>query len=168
MSQYDGFAFEDPNGSENELTGKALRDARDAAAKEAKDLKAELAKLQNQLTERNLKDVLQGKSLDPRLARFMKSDGIDGSDEAAVDKWLTDNGDLVGYKPASAEEQGEPDARAVEFQRMTNAQVNAMPVGKFSDVMAGIEKATAGNPTQGLTNVDAVNAELRRLSATAS
>lgn len=167
MSQYDGFAFED-NGSENELTGKALRDARDAAAKEAKDLKAELAKLQNQLTERNLKDVLQGKSLDPRLARFMKSDGVDGSDEALVDKWLTDNGDLVGYKPAAPEEQGEPDARAVEFQRMTNAQVNALPVGKFSDVMAGIEKATAGNNVSGQINVDAVNAELRRLQGTVS
>lgn len=164
MGQYDGFEFED--GTPGELTGKALRDARDAAAKEAKDLKAELAKLQSQLVERNLKDVLQGKSLDPRLARFMKSDGIDGSDDAAVDKWLTDNGDLVGYKPAGApDETQEPDALASEFARMNNVQANALPPNKFSEVMAGIEKATAGTNNQGLVNVDGVNAELRRLAA---
>lgn len=165
MSQYDGFGFEDEN--QGELTGKALREARDAAAKEAKDLKAELATLKGQLVERNLKDVLQGKSLDSRLARFMKADGIDGSDTAALDKWLTDNGDLIGYKAGekSPEELGEPDARAAEFAKMQNVGANALPQGKFTESLAAIEKATAGTNNQGIINIDAVNAELRRLQA---
>lgn len=164
MSQYDGFGFEDEN--QGELTGKALREARDAAAKEAKDLKAELATLKGQLVERNLKDVLQGKSLDSRLARFMKADGVDGSDDAAVDKWLTDNGDLIGYKAdGTPEGSGQADPVATEFAKMQNVGANALPPGKYTEALAGIEKATAGTNNQGAINIDAVNAELRRLQA---
>lgn len=141
MGQYDGFGFEDENQNEQE-SGKALRDARDAAAKEAKDLKAELAKLQGQLTERNLKDVLQGKSLNPGLAKWIAQDGVDGSDTAKVDEWLTANAELIGYKPAgSSEEPGEEDPRAAEFRRLQGVQDNALPAGKFTEAASQIDTA---------------------------
>lgn len=152
MGQYDnGFGFED-NGSE-ELSGKALRDARDAAAKEAKDLKAELVKVQKQLTERNLKDVLQEKSLNPGLAKWLAQDGIDGSDTVKVDEWLTANAELIGYKPAAPEEQSAPDARAVEFARMQNTTANALPAGKLTEAFSAVDKAEG---------IDAMNAALRQ------
>jgi hypothetical protein len=139
MGQYDGFEFEDENGEQ--LTGKALRDARDAAAKEARDLKQELKTLKDQLTERNLKDVLQEKALDPRLARFLKADGIDGSDAAKVDTWLSENGDLVGYQPKAPDVPGEADPRAEAFARMQNVQANALPAGQLTEAFAAVEKA---------------------------
>lgn len=152
MSQYDdGFDFEDDN---RQQSGKALREARDAAAKEAKELKEKLEALQSQLTERNLKDVLQAKSLNPGLARFMKADGIDGGDETAVDKWLTDNGELIGYKPDVPDSQPEQDARATEFARMQNVQANALPAGKLTEAMSRLAAADG-------ENLDEVNAALR-------
>lgn len=140
MGQYDGFGFEDDNQNEQE-SGKALREARDAAAKEAKDLKTELGKLQSQLTERNLKDVLQGKSLNPGLAKWIAQDGIDGSDPAKVEEWLTTNAELIGYKAGTPDGPGEEDPRAAEFRRMQGAQDNALPAGKFTEAASQIEKA---------------------------
>lgn len=137
MDQYGNFEFEDEQGQE---TGKGLRDARDAAAKEAKEAKAELAKLQKQLTERNLKDVLQSKSLNPGLAKWIAQDGVDGSDPAKVDEWLSSNAELIGYKPNinSTEEQGEPDARAAAFERMQGVQQNALPTDKFTEAVSAL------------------------------
>lgn len=148
---YDGFEFEDPNG--DEPTGKALREARDAAAKEAKELKDQLNKLQKQLTERNLNDVLQKKSLNPGLAKWIAADGIDGSDAAKVDEWLTANAELIGYKPAASEEQFVPDAQAVEFGKMQSLQANALPAGKLTEAYSALEKAEG---------IDAANAVLRQ------
>lgn len=139
MGQYDGFEFEDENGEQ--LSGKALREARDKAANEAKDLKKQLDAALSQLTERNLKDVLQEKALDPRLARFLKADGIDGSDAAKVDTWLSENGDLVGYKPKAPEVPSEADPRADAFARMQNVQANALPAGQLSEAFSAVEKA---------------------------
>lgn len=154
MGQYDGFEFEDENGAQGNESGSDLRKARDAAAKKAKDLEAQLATLTKQLTERNLKDVLQARDLNPGLAKWMAVDGIDGSDAAKVDSWLTDNAALIGYQPKAPEESNEPDARAADFARMQQASANALPAGKLSEVEAGINKATT---------VDEVNAELARL-----
>lgn len=139
MGQYDGFEFEDENGEQ--LSGKALREARDKAANEAKDLKKQLDAALSQLTERNLKDVLQEKSLDPRLARFLKADGIDGSDAAKVDTWLSENGDLVGYTPKTPEVPGEADPRAEAFARMQNVQANALPAGQLTEAYSAVDKA---------------------------
>lgn len=160
MGYNDGFDFEDDKNSE---TGKALREARDAAAQRAKDLEKQLTEITDKLTERNLKDVLQAKTLNPGLARFMKADGIDGSDETKVDEWLTTNGELFGIKPNDAPAgAGEPDARQAEYTRMSNVQVNALPADKFSEAKAGIEQATSTNNNQGLINLDDVNEHLRR------
>lgn len=152
MGQYDGFGFEDGTDGDEQLSGKALRDARDAAAKEAKDLKTELGKLQKQLTERNLKDVLQDKSLNPGLAKWIAADGIDGSDATKVDEWLSTNAELIGYTPKVTDAQGAPDARQVEFGRMQNTQANALPAGKFTEAEAAVNKAEG---------IDAMNAALR-------
>jgi len=155
MGQYDGFDFEDgENGAQGNESGSDLRKARDAAAKKAKDLETELATLKKQITERNLKDVLQTKNLNPGLAKWMTVDGIDGSEESKVDEWLIANAALIGYKPEASEESSAPDARAADFAKMQQASANALPAGKLAEVEAGINKAES---------IEAVNAELARL-----
>lgn len=151
MGQYDGFEFEDENGGQGNESGGDLRKARDAAAKRAKELESQLAELTKQLTERNLKDVLQAKNLNPGLAKWISADGVDGSDESKVDEWLNTNGALIGYKPEAPEE---PDGRAEAFEKFANAQSNALPAGKLSEVEAGIAKAET---------FEQMNAELARL-----
>lgn len=141
MGQYDeGFQWEEQTGNEQN-SGKALREARDKAAAEAKDLKTQLDEALAKLTERNLKDVLQGKSLNPGLAKWIAQDGIDGSDPAKVEEWLTTNAELIGYKAGTPDGPGEEDPRAAEFRRMQGAQDNALPAGKFTEAASQIEKA---------------------------
>lgn len=142
MGQYDGFGFEDENTDQGKNeSGDSLRKARDAAAKKAQDLETKVNELTAQLTERTLKDVLQAKSLNPGLAKWMGNDGVDGSDESKVDAWLTENAALIGYKPKSAEESREEDPRASEFKRMQGALDNALPAGKFTEAESMIDKA---------------------------
>lgn len=151
MGQYDGFEFEDGgNGDQGNESGGELRKARDAAAKRAKDLEDQVDKLMKQLTERNLKDVLQDKSLNPGLAKWIAQDGIDGSDAAKVDEWLVANAELIGYKPDAPDAQTAPDARAEEFRRMQNAQANALPAGKLTEAYSTL------NTAEGIDDVNAV------------
>lgn len=153
MGQYDGFEFEDQNGNQGNESGSDLRKARDEAAKKARDLEAKVAELTKSLTERNLKDVLQTKNLNPGLAKWMSVDGIDGSDESKVDAWLTENSALIGYKPEASDEQKAPDERAADFARFQQAQSNALPAGKLSEAEAAVNKAET---------FEDVNAALRR------
>lgn len=158
MGQYDGFEFEDQNGGQGNESGSDLRKARDEAARKARELESQVAQLQKQLTERNLKDVLQAKNLNPGLAKWMSVDGVDGSDESKVDEWLTSNAALIGYKPEAPEEPAD-DGRADAFAKFANAQSNALPAGKLSEIQAGIEKAEG---------FEQMNAELARLRGTIS
>lgn len=154
MGQYDGFEFEDGgNGDQGNESGSDLRKARDAAAKKARDLEDQVGKLMKQLTEKNLKDVLQEKSLNPGLAKWIAADGIDGSDTVKVDEWLTANAELIGFKPNAPEAQAAPDARAEEFARMQGLQANALPAGKDSEAFAALGKAEG---------IDEMNAALRQ------
>lgn len=158
MGQYDGFGFEDENTDQGKNeSGDSLRKARDAAAKKAQDLETKVNELTAQLTERTLKDVLQAKSLNPGLAKWMGNDGVDGSDESKVDAWLTENAALIGYTPKAPDAPREEDPRAAEFARMQNTQVNALPAGKLTEAMSQIEKAEG---------IDSVNEILRRVRTT--
>lgn len=153
MGQYDdGFEWEDGQNVNQQPTGKALREARDKAVKDAQELQAKLDEAMAKLTERNLKDVLQGKSLNPGLAKWMKADGVTGDDDKAVDTWLSENAELIGYKPNTPEEPAETDSRAAEFAKMNNVQANSLPAGKLSEAAARLETAET---------VEDVNAILR-------
>lgn len=145
---YDDFdGFED----ENEFEGQGMaqvRAAGKAAAKRAKELEAQLAKLTAQLGERNLKDVLESKGLNPALGRFILKDGIDATDTAAVDAWLGENGSLFGFKPADAtpaEEQApEPDGLeelAAAQAQMQNASLGALPNDRAAQARTEIKGA---------------------------
>lgn len=158
MGQYDGFGFEDENENQNDQSASALRKAHDAAVKKAQEMEAKMNELAGQLSERNLKDVLQQKDLNPGLAKWMSKDGVDGSDESKVDAWLTENAALIGYKPKeSADDQGEPDARADAFNRMQSVQQNAMPAGKLTEALSQINSAS---------DIAEVNAILKRAAQT--
>lgn len=145
---YDDFdGFEDENEFEGQGNGMAqVRAAGKAAAKRAKDLEAQLAKLTAQLGERNLKDVLESKGLNPALGRFIVKDGIDATDTAAVDAWLGENGSLFGFKPTdatpaeggSAEPDGLEELAAAQAQ-MQNASLGALPNDKYAQARTEIK-----------------------------
>lgn len=149
-----GFDFEDEDRDEREpRSPKELRDAQKAAAKRAKELEAQVAKLTAQLAQRNLKDVLEEKGLRPGLARVIAKEDVDVTDPEAVDAWLNDpanqedfafsldSGD--GASSAGGDEVSEEtDSIAAEYARMQNAAQNALPEGKYHEAAAAVEAAT--------------------------
>jgi hypothetical protein len=96
-NDYDGFEDDEDNEDETPQGPKALRDAQKAAAKRNRDLEAQLAKLTSQLAQRNLKDVLESKSLRPGLAKTIAAEGVDATDPAAIEAWLSDTGNQEDF-----------------------------------------------------------------------
>lgn len=148
--------FEDDNGQQNTMA--EVRKWGKAQAKLAKELEQKLADANLKLAQSALKDVLQGKNLNPGFAKWIVADGVDASDEKAVDAWLSDNAALIGYKPASPDESGAPDERAAAFAKMQEAQAGALPNGKLDDLAARLAKVDGND----IDAVQAILAEAQR------
>jgi hypothetical protein len=161
---FDGFDDDDAPRSPKEL-----RDAQRAAAKRAKELEAEVAKLTSQLAQRNLKDVLAEKGLRPGLARVIAKEDVDLTDSKAVDAWLSDpaNQEDFGFSiQAAPAAEGAPegdaggsDEYAAALAAIQGASNGALPDDKFEQARAQIKSAGTFEETQA-----ALNAALKNLS----
>jgi hypothetical protein len=71
-----------------------LRKVNRALEKRAKELEQELLGLKSQTRQRTVKDVLQAKGFNPKIAAFVPAD-IDTSEEA-INNWINEYGDVFG------------------------------------------------------------------------
>lgn len=71
-----------------------LRKVNRALEKRAKELEQELLGLKTQTRQRTVKDVLQAKGLNPKIAAFVPAD-LDTSEEA-INNWINEYGDVFG------------------------------------------------------------------------
>ncbi len=78
-----------------------LRKVNRTLEKRAKELEQELAGLKTQTRQRTVKDVLQAKGLNPKIAAFIPQD-IDSSEEA-ITTWVNEYGDVFGIQTQSEE-----------------------------------------------------------------
>jgi predicted RNase H-like nuclease (RuvC/YqgF family) len=88
-----------------------LRKVNRSLEKRAKELEQELNGLKTQTRQRTVKDVLQAKGLNPKIAAFIPQD-IDTSEEA-INNWVNEYGDVFGIQTQSDEKPAEksPEAR---------------------------------------------------------
>lgn len=104
-----------------------LRKVNRALEKRAKELEQELSGLKTQTRQRTVKDVLQAKGLNPKIAVFIPQD-VDTSEEA-IAAWVDEYGDVFGVQPAQTNEapvQKGPDLSAQH--RMNNVvSTGSMP-----------------------------------------
>lgn len=84
-------------------SGSGLRKQLEAALSRAKEAEARAAAASKQLGERQLADVLAAKKVSPKVARFISADGVDPSDNEAIDRWLTENAEVFGVTAATPE-----------------------------------------------------------------
>ena len=131
---FEGFDFEDEDGDGQTGMPPEFRKWAKARDKAAKDLETKLTEANNKLAEMSLKDVLQEKGLNPGLSKWIVKDGVDASKSDAVDTWLTDNKDLIGYEPKAPDESDGQDDRAAAFAKMQDASQNAITPTKLSDI----------------------------------
>ena len=106
-------------GMHDETDGiKDLRKAKRADEKRIKELTERLEKFERQEREGTVAKVLESKGVNSKAARLILKD-LDEVNEDAVNNWLRENGDIVGYKP-EIEQSATPES-VREFSRQDGA-----------------------------------------------
>ncbi len=124
------FQYIDVDDEQFEDAPRALRQAY-AALKKAHEAEAkELSTLRTQVQTRTASEVLKDKGYNPKAAKFLLKDGIDLSDEKAVDAWLAEEGEFFkanGGTPTeqSAEHTAEAEARSQIADATSHTQTAA-------------------------------------------
>lgn len=98
---------------ENDNSGDGIKNLRkqfEAQAKQLKEAQDLIDKFQKEQRQSSLAQIFKAKGISEKAARFY--DGEDASEEG-VNKWLTENADVFGIKPAEqAAEAAKPDPNA--------------------------------------------------------
>ncbi len=95
-----------------------LRKVNRTLEKSAKELEQELDGLKSQTRQRTVKDVLQAKGLNPKIAAFIPQD-IDSSEEEII-KWVNEYGDVFGIQTPSEEKPAEKSPEVKAQARINN------------------------------------------------
>lgn len=137
-------------GSNDETDGiKDLRKAKRANEKRIKELTERLEKFERQEREGTVAKVLESKGVNSKAARLILKD-LDEVNEEAVNNWLVENGDIVGYKPEAEEPVDKPNVR--EFSRQDGAtQFAATP--DVSDEYVDMLQKYDGNSEEELLSI---------------
>ena len=142
MSNYD---YEDDDedttvDSGNDLV-KQLRKAAKQKDKELAELRAQFEGVSKAQRERAIKDVLEARGVNGKVAKFIPSD-IDPTEES-LSKWLDDNGDVFGITAAATNNQPVVDpAQAAEYKRMNSATEQGLTPDSEQDLMRKIMSAS--------------------------
>jgi hypothetical protein len=112
-----------------------LRKVNRALEKRAKELEQELSGLKTQTRQRTVKEVLQAKGLNPKIAAFIPQD-IDASEEA-INQWVNEYGDVFGA-PAQEQEEAKPAADVSAHTRINNVVATGQPPSVDEDAMAKV------------------------------
>lgn len=113
-----------------------LRKAYEKAQEELKAERERLAKLEERMRQRELRDEIGTRELDPRVADLIPRD-------ADVSEWLGKYGDLFGMKADTSDDQGEsgPDQSEIDGLREQQAADRGFRPGNESDELAKINGA---------------------------
>ncbi len=79
---------------------KKLRKAKRADEKRIKELTEQIEVFSKVQRESTIKELLEKKGVNTKAARLILKD-ISEVNEEAINSWLSDNGDLIGYQPQS-------------------------------------------------------------------
>jgi len=142
MSNYDyeddDFDTED---SGNDLV-KQLRKATKAKDKELSELKAQFESLNKAQRERAIKDALESRGVNSKIASFIPQD-IDPTEES-LSKWLDDYADVFGFEASQPQATPNVDpAQAAAYKRMTNTADSGSAPEHNADIMQKLLNANS-------------------------
>ena len=140
MSNYD---YEDDDSDLNDLGNdlvKQLRKTNKQKEKELSDLKAQFETLSKAQRERTIKDALERRGVNQKIAAFIPQD-IDPTEES-VSNWLTNYADVFGLELVQQNQTPNVDpAQAAAYQKMTNTVDQAASPEPTEDVMRRLMNA---------------------------
>ena len=140
MSNYD---YEDDDSDLNDLGNdlvKQLRKTNKQKEKELADLKAQFETLSKAQRERTIKDALERRGVNQKIAAFIPQD-IDPTEES-VSNWLTNYADVFGLELVQQNQTPNVDpAQAAAYRKMTNTVDQASSPEPTEDVMRRLMNA---------------------------
>ena len=141
MSNLDYEDDDDLSDLSNDLV-KQLRKANKQKEKELAELKSQFESLSKAQRERAIKDALERRGVNQKIAAFIPQD-IDPTEES-VSKWLSDYADVFGVDTGS--NQATPNvnpAQAKQYQKMTQAVDSGSSPDGADDIMRRLLNANS-------------------------
>jgi exoribonuclease R len=136
-NQYDDdYDFED---EVQDSSGPAnLRKALKKAEKDRAALQEQLAAVKNNLRERSVRDVLETKGVNSKIAKFIPSD-VEAPEQIAA--WLDENADVFGFRTNEQSEPTELSQDAITEQRINTSASTGITPGRDEDLANRIASA---------------------------
>jgi hypothetical protein len=141
MSNYE---YEDDDDDFTQESGndlvKQLRKAAKQKDKELAELRAQFEGVSKAQRERNIKDVLESRGVNSKIAKFIPSD-LDPTEES-LSKWLDDNGDVFGFATESNQPVVDP-AQAAAYKKMNSVTEQGLTPDASDDIMRKLMSANS-------------------------
>jgi hypothetical protein len=120
---------------------KQLRKANKQKEKELADLKVQFEGLSKAQRERAIKDVLESRGVNGKIAKFIPSD-LDPTEES-LSKWLDDNGDVFGFTATDSNQPVVDPAQAAAYKKMNNVTDQGLTPDSHDDIMRRLMSANS-------------------------
>ena len=140
MSNYEYEDDDDFTTESNDLV-KQLRKAAKQKDKELAELKAQFESLNKQSRERAIKDVLEARGVNGKVAKFIPQD-LDPTEES-LSKWLEDNADVFGFQVEDKQQPVVDPAQANAYKKMNSAVDQGLTPDSTDDIMRKLLSANS-------------------------
>ena len=120
---------------------KQLRKAAKQKDRELAELKAQFENVSKAQRERNIKDVLESRGVNSKIAKFIPSD-LDPTEES-LSKWLDENGDVFGFQATESNQPVVDPATAAAYKRMNNVTEQGLTPDSNDDIMRKLLNANS-------------------------
>jgi hypothetical protein len=118
--------------SNNDDLVKQLRKQLKAKDKEMAEFKSQFDNLSKAQRERAVKDVLEARGVNGKVAKFIPQD-LDPTEES-LSKWLEDNADVFGFQVEDKQPAVDP-AQAAAYKKINNAVDQGLTPDSTDDIM---------------------------------
>jgi len=118
---------------------KQLRKAAKQKDKELAELRSQFENLNKAQRERAIKDTLESRGVNSKIAKFIPSD-IDPTEES-LSKWLDENGDVFGFQATPTNQASVDPADIAAYKRMNQATEQGKTPDSSDDLMQKILSA---------------------------
>ena len=119
---------------------KQLRKAAKQKDKELQELRAQFEGISKAQRERSIKDVLESRGVNSKIAKFIPSD-VDSTEES-LSKWLDENGDVFGFSTESNQPVVDP-AQAAAYKKMNSVTEQGLTPDATDDIMRKLMSANS-------------------------
>jgi hypothetical protein len=120
---------------------KQLRKATKQKDKELAELRAQFEGVSKAQRERNIKDVLESRGVNSKIAKFIPSD-LDPTEES-LSKWLDENGDVFGFQATESNQSVVDPAQAAAYKKMNGITEQGLTPDSSDDLMRKLMSANS-------------------------